>query len=66
MHTITIPTSREAGVPPAGVICASGLTRRYGEGETAVEALGGVSLAIARGRLTARPALFPPDFKAGT
>jgi putative ABC transport system ATP-binding protein len=37
--------------PP--VVVASGLTRRYGEGETAVDALRGVSLEISRGRLTA-------------
>ena len=37
--------------PP--VITAAGLTRRYGQGETAVDALRGVSLEIARGELTA-------------
>ena len=37
--------------PP--VIAASGITRRYGEGDTAVDALRGVSLEIARGELTA-------------
>jgi putative ABC transport system ATP-binding protein len=37
--------------PP--VIVANGLTRRYGEGDTAVDALRGVSLEIARGELTA-------------
>ena len=35
------------------VVAASGLTRRYGAGETAVDALRGVSLEIARGHLTA-------------
>jgi putative ABC transport system ATP-binding protein len=35
------------------VVVASGLTRRYGQGETAVDALSGVSLGIPRGRLTA-------------
>ena len=53
MHTITIPTSRDEAAPPAAVISATDVTRRYGEGETAVDALGGVSLDIARGRLTA-------------
>jgi putative ABC transport system ATP-binding protein len=42
---------------PAGsatpVVAAAGVTRRYGSGETAVDALRGVSLEIARGRLTA-------------
>jgi putative ABC transport system ATP-binding protein len=37
----------------APVVVASDLTRRYGEGETAVDALRGVSLEIARGKLTA-------------
>jgi putative ABC transport system ATP-binding protein len=36
-----------------GVVAASGLSRRYGSGETAVDALRGVSLEIARGHLTA-------------
>src|SRR5215213_8794999 len=35
------------------VVLASDLTRRYGEGETAVDALRGVSLDIRRGELTA-------------
>jgi len=35
------------------VVAASGLTRRYGAGETAVDALRGVSLSIPRGQLTA-------------
>ena len=35
------------------VVAAAGLTRRYGAGETAVDALRGVSLEIARGHLTA-------------
>jgi putative ABC transport system ATP-binding protein len=37
--------------PP--VVVASDLTRRYGEGDTAVDALRGVSLEIVRGQLTA-------------
>jgi putative ABC transport system ATP-binding protein len=35
------------------VVAARGLVRRYGEGDTAVEALGGVSLDVATGGLTA-------------
>jgi putative ABC transport system ATP-binding protein len=35
------------------VVMASGLVRRYGEGDTAVEALRGVSLGIEAGRMTA-------------
>ena len=37
----------------ATVVEATSVTRRYGEGDTAVDALRGVSLDIARGRLTA-------------
>jgi putative ABC transport system ATP-binding protein len=53
MHTITIPTSHEEAAPPAAVISATDVTRRYGDGETAVDALGGVSLDVTAGRLTA-------------
>src|SRR5918999_3613887 len=35
------------------VVTAAELTRRYGEGDTAVDALRGVSLDVARGKLTA-------------
>jgi putative ABC transport system ATP-binding protein len=38
---------------PAAVVSARGLTRRYGSNETAVDALRGVSVAIAGGELTA-------------
>jgi putative ABC transport system ATP-binding protein len=44
-------TDLEAGA--AGIVAADGLTRRYGAGDTAVDALKGVSLAIRRGHLTA-------------
>src|SRR4051812_38596565 len=37
--------------PP--VVAASALTRRYGHGDTAVDALRGVTLEIGRGQLTA-------------
>src|SRR5918998_3400327 len=37
----------------AGVVAARGLTRVYGEGETAVHALRGVDLDVESGRLTA-------------
>ena len=50
MHTITIPT-RQA--PASAVVRAAGVTRRYGDGDTAVDALRGVSLEIASGKLTA-------------
>jgi len=35
------------------VVSATDLTRRYGEGDTAVDALRGVSLDVRRGELTA-------------
>jgi putative ABC transport system ATP-binding protein len=38
---------------PTDVVAAADLSRRYGDGETAVDALRGVSLAIPRGHLTA-------------
>jgi putative ABC transport system ATP-binding protein len=45
----------EPTTPPVGdaVVTARDLVRRYGDGDTAVDALRGVSLDIARGRLTA-------------
>jgi putative ABC transport system ATP-binding protein len=41
------------GRPEGVVVMAGGLVRRYGEGDTAVEALRGVSLGIEAGRMTA-------------
>src|SRR6266516_2323497 len=38
---------------PGPVVAAKDVTRRYGEGETAVDALRGVSLEVSRGHLTA-------------
>jgi putative ABC transport system ATP-binding protein len=45
----TAAAERREGV----VVMAGGLVRRYGEGDTAVEALRGVSLGIEAGRMTA-------------
>jgi putative ABC transport system ATP-binding protein len=42
-----------AGRVPHSVVTARDLVRRYGEGDTAVDALRGVSVDIAEGRLTA-------------
>ena len=39
--------------PPATVVSASEVARRYGEGDNAVHALRGVSLEVARGKMTA-------------
>jgi putative ABC transport system ATP-binding protein len=43
----------KAARPAESVVTAGGVTRRYGEGDTAVDALRGVSLEIASGQLTA-------------
>jgi putative ABC transport system ATP-binding protein len=51
---IPVPAPAVVDVPDKGpAVSAQDLTRRYGEGETAVDALGGVSLDVAKGRLTA-------------
>jgi putative ABC transport system ATP-binding protein len=44
---------QQAQVNGTGVVSASDVTRRYGEGETAVDALRGVSLEIPKGQFTA-------------
>jgi putative ABC transport system ATP-binding protein len=52
MQTVLLqPEPRAATIPSA--VTARDLVRRYGEGDTAVEALRGVSVDIAEGRLTA-------------
>ena len=48
-----VPESGTNGGPRAAVVKGAGIVRRYGEGETAVDALRGVSVDIAEGRLTA-------------
>jgi putative ABC transport system ATP-binding protein len=56
MEAVAIPVPVVVDVPVehrGPVVSADGLTRRYGEGETAVDALRGVSLEIAEGKLTA-------------
>jgi putative ABC transport system ATP-binding protein len=45
--------NESASAPVAAALSARDLVRRYGEGDTVVYALGGVSLDIAAGRLTA-------------
>jgi putative ABC transport system ATP-binding protein len=51
MQTLAVQNGRPT--IPAPVVTASGVVRRYGEGDTAVDALRGVSVDIASGRLTA-------------
>ena len=53
-ESIAVPAAGAAEATPTGpVVEAHELTRRYGEGETAVDALRGVSVEVLRGKLTA-------------
>jgi putative ABC transport system ATP-binding protein len=53
-ESFAVPAEVAAEKTTAGsVVEAHELTRRYGEGDTAVEALRGVNLEVARGKLTA-------------
>ena len=54
MPAVAIPVPAIAEAPLRGLaVSAQDLTRRYGEGETAVDALRGVSLDVPKGQLTA-------------
>src|SRR3954467_11952605 len=53
MEAAAVPATDVAERAPSAVVAGRDLTRRYGEGDTAVDALGGVSLEVAEGRLTA-------------
>ena len=53
MRTILIEDERRNGATDQAVVRATDVVRRYGEGDTAVDALRGVSVDIAQGRLTA-------------
>jgi putative ABC transport system ATP-binding protein len=52
-HALTEDAAWPRSARPPVVVAARDVTRRYGEGETAVAALGGVSLAVSAGELTA-------------
>jgi putative ABC transport system ATP-binding protein len=53
-EAVTTAASRPAEADTAGpVVSAQDVTRRYGEGDTAVDALRGVSLGVPHGQLTA-------------
>src|SRR6266513_4224428 len=53
-ESIAVPAAGAAEATPTGpVVEAHELPRRYGEGDTAVDALRGVSLEVARGKHTA-------------
>jgi putative ABC transport system ATP-binding protein len=52
--TIALPmTDAVADRAPSAVVAARDVTRRYGEGDTAVDALRGVDLDVSKGKLTA-------------
>ncbi len=53
MEAAAIPAADVAERAPAAVVAARDVTRRYGEGDTAVDALRGVGLEVAQGKLTA-------------
>jgi putative ABC transport system ATP-binding protein len=53
MEPAAVPATDVAERAPTAVVAGRDLTRRYGEGDTAVEALKGVDFSVARGELTA-------------
>ena len=53
LRTAPAPTATLTPVAAEPAVLAEGVTRRYGEGESAVHALRGVSLAVPAGQLTA-------------
>jgi putative ABC transport system ATP-binding protein len=55
MQAVASPTRQEPGesAPAPAAIKAADITRRFGEGDTSVDALRGVSLTVATGHLTA-------------
>jgi putative ABC transport system ATP-binding protein len=53
MRTVVIQSERPDRPVSDAVVTATDVVRRYGEGDTAVDALRGVSVDITRGRLTA-------------
>jgi putative ABC transport system ATP-binding protein len=53
MEAAAVPAVDVAGSPPGAVVAARDITRRYGEGDTAVDALRGIALDVAEGKLTA-------------
>jgi putative ABC transport system ATP-binding protein len=53
MEAAAVPAADAAERAPSAVVAGRDLTRRYGEGDTAVDALRGVTLDVAQGKLTA-------------
>jgi putative ABC transport system ATP-binding protein len=53
MEAAAVPAADVAERAPSAVVAAHDITRRYGEGDTAVDALRGVTLEVEQGKLTA-------------
>jgi putative ABC transport system ATP-binding protein len=53
MEAAAVPATDVAARAPAAVVAAREVTRRFGEGDTAVDALRGVTLDVQQGKLTA-------------
>jgi putative ABC transport system ATP-binding protein len=53
MEAAAVPAVDAAERAPSAVVAAQEITRRYGEGDTAVDALRGVTLDVAKGKMTA-------------
>jgi putative ABC transport system ATP-binding protein len=53
MEAAAVPAVDVAERAPSAVVAARDVTRRYGEGDTAVDALRGVTLDVEQGKLTA-------------
>ncbi|MGB2874815.1 MAG: ABC transporter ATP-binding protein [Gaiellaceae bacterium] len=53
MEAAAVPTVDVADGRPSAVVAARDVTRRYGEGDTAVDALRGITLDVAQQQLTA-------------
>ena len=53
MEAAAVPATDVAERAPSAVVAARDITRRYGEGDTAVDALRGVTLDVSQGKLTA-------------
>jgi putative ABC transport system ATP-binding protein len=53
MEAAAVPAVGVAETTPSAVVAAREVTRRYGEGDTAVDALRGVTLDVEQGKLTA-------------
>jgi putative ABC transport system ATP-binding protein len=53
MQTVVMQNEQQAPAQPVPVVAGAGVSRRYGEGDTAVDALRGVSVEIMSGKLTA-------------